>query len=237
MFDKQIQQFKEYFRPYIQPIPAEDVFIGTIIFYVIFSLAFFMSDHSNIDFAANTIMFYNSWIIFCAVVLYFITANMFCAVIILSSFIANSLAELILGTLYYPSRMGYLTAYLHHTLYSAIMIGGIYYNLQSLSLAVMSSFIELSAIFQSIKHIWKVKNMVFDIVSAAVFFITRIVLWIPILFAIYMWCSTPAEVACTALVSCFTGVHIFWSYNQIQNLIRKYFSNEKTSLPPIGKII
>ena len=219
------ESIKSKAKPYYNKIPAEEVFIGTIIFYVIFSLAFFMADHSNIDVFANTIMFYNSWIIFCSVVLYLITANVFCCVIIVASFLGSSLAELVLGTLYYPSRMYFLTAYLHHILYSLTMVIVIYYELKLFSVSLISSYIELSAILQSIKNIWKVKNIWFDLVNAAVFFITRIVLWIPMVATVSLFSETPGEKWLTYAVASFTGFHLFWSYIQIRNLIRRYFSS------------
>ena len=224
MFESIIESIKSKAQPYYNKIPAEEVFIGTIIFYVIFSLAFFMADHSNIDVFANTIMFYNSWIIFCSVVLYLITANVFCCVTATSSFLASSLAELILGTLYYPSLM-FLSTYLHHILYSFVYICSIYFGFQSFSFAVIGSYIELSAIFQAIKRIWNVKSMAFDVVNAAVFFITRIVLWIPMVATVYLFSETPGEKWLTYAVASFTGFHIFWSYTQIRNLIRRYFSS------------
>jgi hypothetical protein len=224
MFEKQLNQWKEYFRSYIKQVPAEEVFIGTILFYVIFSLAFFMCDHSNIDLAANTIMFYNSWIIFCSIALYLLTANVFCCVIAVASLLASSLAELVLGTLYYPSRM-FLSTYLHHILYSFVYICSIYFGFRSFSVAVIGSYIELSAIFQAIKRIWNVKSLAFDFVNAAVFFLTRIVLWIPMVATVYLFSETPGEKWLTYAVASFTGFHIFWSYTQIRNLIRRYFSS------------
>ena len=224
MFESIIESIKSKAQPYYNKIPAEEVFIGTIIFYVIFSLAFFMADHGNIDVFANTIMFYNSWIIFCSVVLYLITANVFCCVIAVASLLASSLAELVLGTLYYPSRMYFLTAYVHHIMYSLVYICSIYFEFHLFSFAVIGSYVELSAIFQSIKNIWKVKSMAFDLVNAAVFFITRIVLWIPMIATVYLLSETPCEKWLTFTVASFTGFHLFWSYIQIRNLIRRYFS-------------
>ena len=231
MFESIIESIKSKAQPYYNKIPAEEVFIGTIIFYVIFSLAFFMADHSNIDVFANTIMFYNSWIIFCSVVLYLITANVFCCVIIVASFLGSSLAELILGTLYYPSRMYFLTAYLHHILYSLTMVIVIYYELKLFSVSLISTYIELSAILQSIKNIWKVKNIWFDIINTAVFFITRIILWIAIVCVCYILHETPGEKYGIHVMTLFTFAHIFWSYTQIRNLIRRYFSSTKNICP------
>jgi hypothetical protein len=213
---------KSYVRPYVQPVPAEEVFIGTIIFYVIFSLAFFMCDHENIECVANIVNFYNSWVVFVSVILYLITANVFCCVIAIASFLASSLTELVLGTLYYPSRM-FISTYLHHILYSFVYIYSIYFKFQSLSVAVIGSYVELSAIFQSIKRIWNVKSLAFDVVNAAVFFITRILVWIPMLAIVYMFSETQGEKWLIHAVSSFTWFHIFWSYTQIRNIIRRYF--------------
>ena len=223
MFAQQFDQFKNYFRPYIQQVPAEEVFIGTILFYVIFSLAFFMADHGNIECAANIIMFYNSWIVCFAILLYLITANIVCCVIAVASFLASSLAEIVLGTLYYPSRM-FLSTYLHHIIYSIYAIGSIYFNTPSFTIGIIAACIELSAIFQSIKRIWNVKSMAFDIVNAAVFFFIRIIVWVPLMIAMYLWCESTAEKASVGFMSLFFFFHVFWSWTQIRNLHRRYFT-------------
>jgi hypothetical protein len=237
MFEQLTKSIKPRVQPYIQRIPGEDVFIGTIIFYVLFSLAFFMADHSNIDVLENTIMFFNSWIVFVSIMLYLITANVFCVVVTAASFLASSLAEIILGTLYYPSRMYLITTYAHHIFYSFVIIYGIYFEFKIFSVAIISSYIELSAILKSIKNIWRIKNKTFDIVNAAVFFITRIVLWTPLVATVYILSETSTELILTGAVSLFIFAHMFWSYTQIKNIVRKYFSNEKNVVTPIGKII
>jgi len=225
-----IDQLKEYFSPYIQPIPSEQVFIGTILFYVVFSLAFFMSDHSNIDFAANTIMFYNSWIIVVAVFLYLITANVFCCVIIVSAFLSSSLAEIVLGTLYYPSRM-FLSTYLHHIGYSLYAIIPLYFGTKLFSLGTLIGYIEITSIFQSIKRIWSMKHKGFDIINAVVFFLIRIVMFVPFCIIQYLFCETSLE-KCMCGIPCLCVVfHIIWSYTQFRNLIRRYFSGSVNESP------
>jgi len=223
MFAQQFDQLKEYFRPYIQKVPGEEVFIGTIIFYVIFSLVFFMADHNNLEFVANIIMLYNSCIVVFAVLLYLVTANVFCCVIAVASFLASSLADLVLGTLYYPSRM-FVSSYFHHIIYSLYAIGSIYFSTPSFTIGIIAGCIELSAIFQSIKRIWNVKNMAFDIVNAAVFFFIRIVVWVPLMIAMYLWCETTPEKAYVGFMSFFIFFHVFWSWTQIQNLVKRYCS-------------
>ena len=219
MFEK----ITEYFTPYKQHIPGEDVFIGTIVFYVLFTLAFFMADHGNLECTANVINFYNSVIVFASIALYLIVNNPVCVVIATSSFLASSLAELVLGTIYYPERM-FLSTYMHHIVYSILIIGAMMLGLNVFSIGMMGSYIEFSAIFQSIKRIWNVKNKWFDVFNAAVFFITRIVMWIPALVVMYLLSDTTAEKGGILFLASSLILHVIWSWTQIGNLIKRYFS-------------
>jgi hypothetical protein len=184
-----------------------------------------MADHNNLECAANTIMLYNSWIVCFAILLYLFTANVICCVIAVASFVASSLAELILGTLYYPSRM-FLSTYMHHIIYSIYAIGSIYFNTPSFTIGIIAACIELSSIFQSIKRMWNVKSVVFDTVNAAVFFFIRIVVWTPLMFAMYLWSETTPEKASVGFMSLFFFFHVFWSWTQVKNLFRRYFSKK-----------
>jgi hypothetical protein len=230
MFEEISKSIKSKVQPYIKKVPGEEVFIGTILFYVIFSLAFFMCDHNNIECVANIINFYNSWIIVFAVLLYMITANVFCCVIGASSFLASSLAEVVLGTLYYPSRM-FLSTYLHHIVYSLYGIMSLYFDTKSFSFGTLIGYLEVTAILQSIKRIWNVKNMVFDIVNAVVFFLTRIVLLVPFCFILYLCCETSLEKYMFVIPFLCFFLHVFWSWTQFRNLIRRYFSGSVHESP------
>ena len=217
------EELREYFRPYKQYIPGEDVFIGTIVFYALFTLAFFMADHGNVECTANVINFYNSVIVFFSMALYVITNKPVCIVLATASFLASSLAELVLGTIYYPGRM-FMSTYAHHIVYSALMIGTMASDLNIFSIAMMGSYIEFSAIFQSIKRIWNVKNKWFDVFNAAVFFITRIVMWIPALVVMYLLSDTLPEKGGILFMALSLILHGVWSWTQIGNLIKRYFS-------------
>lgn len=220
---QRLNSVKEYFRPYKQKIEPVEVFIGTIIFYVLFSMAFFMADHNNLEYTANIINFYNSVIVFFSAALYIIINKPICLVFGASSFLASSLAELVLGTIYYPSRM-FASTYAHHIAYSAVIILSMIYDFGVFSIAMMGSYIEFSAIFQSIKRIWAVKNIWFDTFNSLAFFVTRILLWIPMLIIIFLFCETTGENVGAILMSGSLILHIIWSWTQIKNLVKRYYS-------------
>jgi len=223
-----LEKYTAYFRKYKKPIPTQEVFIGTILFYVIFTMVFFLTNHGNLEWSANIINLHNTLIVCFAIFLYVLTENIFCIVIALSSFLASSLADIVLGTLYYYDRM-YLSTYAHHILYSFIMIESLISGKELLSLAMMSGYIEISAFFQGIKRMWDIKEKWFDIFNAALFFITRIVLFVPFLLIVYLCGDTFSEKLFSLIIFSTTALHIVWSKTQIKNIMRRYFSGNQSN--------
>jgi len=223
-----LEKYAVQFRKYKKPIPTQEVFIGTIIFYVIFSMAFFLTNHGNLEWSANIINLHNTLIVTFAIFLYVLTENVFCIVIALSSFLASSLADIVLGTIYYYDRM-YLSSYAHHILYSFIMIESMITGKELLSLATMAGYIEISAFFQGIKRMWDIKEKWFDIFNAALFFITRIVMFVPFLLMVYLCGDTFSEKVYSLVIFSTTALHVVWSKAQIKNIMRRYFSGGTTN--------
>ena len=228
-FYQMSDQIKKWVQPYIQPIPPEQVLIGVIIFYVVFSLAFFMADHSNAEFAANIIGLYNSFITMTAMSLYLITANVFCCVIAVASCLASYLAEMVLGPLYLPSGISprLWTKYLHHICYITIITCCLYWGFELFAVAMFIMGVEISTCLSFIKRIWKIRNKWFDMIYAFAFFLTRIVLWISVIYIVYSLTETTTEKIYVGIVSLFTVVHIGWTWMQVQNFIRRYVSRNE----------
>jgi len=218
------EPIKSWFRPYMQPIPPEQVLIGMIVFYVVFSLAFFMADHSNSEFAANIIGLYNSLITSTAMTLYLITANVFCCVIAVASCLSSYLAELVIGPLYFPSGITHrlFRKYVHHICYIAVITCCLYLGFELLAVGLFAMVVEISTSLSFIKRIWKIRNIWFDTMYTFLFFLTRIVLWISLIYVLYLLSETCAERVCITVVSIFTVVHIIWTLRQVHNWIKHY---------------
>jgi hypothetical protein len=118
----------------------------------------------------------------------------------------------------------FLSTYAHHIVYSILITGAMTLGFNVFSIGMMGSYIELSAIFQSIKRIWNVKNKWFDVFNAAVFFITRIAMWIPALVVMYLLSETSVEKGGVLILASSLILHVIWSWTQIGNLIKRYFS-------------
>jgi hypothetical protein len=219
----------------MQQIPPEQVLIGVILFYVVFSLAFFMADHHNDEFVVNIIGLYNAFITVTAMVLYLVTANVFCCVIAVASCLASYIAELVLGTIYFPSGLNQKLwpKYAHHICYIIIITCGLYFKFQILASALFTMVVELSTGIKSIKRIWKIRDKWFDALYTIIFFITRIVLWVSIIYIMYLLSETHAERVCIGLLALFTVAHIVWAWLLIRNFIRRYVSRNEvpTSTP------
>jgi hypothetical protein len=69
-----------------------------------------------------------------------------------------------------------------------------------------------------------VKNKWFDVFNAAVFFITRIAMWIPALVVMYLLSETSVEKGGVLILASSLILHVIWSWTQIGNLIKRYFS-------------
>jgi hypothetical protein len=216
--------------PYKQPIDKGSVFFWTAIFAIFYTVVFAVCDKTDVDFYGNVINLFNSAISFLSVVGYLATKEVNWCVAFLASFLASSFTEILYGTLFYYERM-FLSTYIHHIMYSAFIIGSLIFVKDNLAIYLIGSFIEISAFFQSIKRMWHVQSLPFDFLNAIVFFVSRILLWIPTVGMYY--CVSLGETLIEKAFFPFTFgtifLHMYWSGSQWKNIFRKLSTHQNPS--------
>jgi hypothetical protein len=235
--DNLVNNVREFAQPYKQPMDKMTVFIWTAIFAIFYTVLFAVSDKTDVDYYGNIINLFNSAICFLSGIGYLATKEVGWCVAFMASFVGSSLAEIVLGTVFYYERM-FLSTYVHHILYSVFMYAGLFLVRDNNPIYILGSFIELSAFFQSIKRMWHVQSLPFDFFNAIVFFVTRILLWIPMVGVYY--CVGWEEQIGEKIFVLFTGatifLHFYWSGSQWRNIFRKLSMNGTTTSNPADAV-
>lgn len=234
---KLVNNVREIMQPYKQPMDKMTVFIWTAIFAILYTILFAMSDKTDVDYYGNIINLFNSAICFISGIGYLATKEVGWCVAFMASFIGSSLAEIVLGTVFYYERM-FLSTYVHHILYSVFMYAGLCLVKDNNPIYIFGSFIEISAFFQSIKRMWHIQSLSFDFLNAIVFFVSRILLWIPMVGIYYCvgWEEQIGEKIFVLFTVATIFLHFYWSGSQWRNIFRKLSMNGTPTSNPADSV-
>jgi len=174
-------QIKKRASPYLAPIEPQPVYIFSVIFAIIYAIIFFLWFDVDADILvySNYLMMIGSMFISIFSITFIVTANPLFSSLAASSAIGNFLCELIIGSIYYYEKMDIATGYIHHIVYMIILILGV----NIVEHGAIYGFLGISEIPTALlaaKRVWKIDNDIYEYVSAVVFFLFRILLWIPL---------------------------------------------------------
>lgn len=136
----------------------------------------------------------------------------------LAYFVAYLVTDLAIGQLFYKKQLGFLTCYVHHSVYVGIVSYVLAHNLASVF--VMASILELPTFILSAGHLHKPLRK--DFLFASTFFATRIafhMFLISAYFTNYMRSAYPT-LAPSILLSMVLPLHLFWFWGFIKQQSR-----------------
>ena len=225
----------EFLRPYLNPIDPTTVYALSVAFFL-FYLAIFVyliQSESDERVFSNYLMFIGASFTSVLTFLFIITANPMFASLSSGSLIGNLLCELFVGTVYYPDQMGIYTGYVHHIVYILLLGVGIQY-INHVAIYNITTIAELPSALIAAKRIWKIDSWNYDAFNAILFFILRVLLWVP------MWglslfidgASIGEKIAFTTLSLGGGYLHLNWVIKMVEKLWTKYyFSIKMTGIP------
>ncbi|KAI9201832.1 uncharacterized protein BJ171DRAFT_196330 [Polychytrium aggregatum] len=137
------------------------------------------------------------------------------AIWVTSFFAAYLVSDLILGTVYYPSKIDMVTGWIHHFAYIGICIGTIHH--QGPGLLMLPAFMELPTVLLALGHLHKpFRN---DVLFGLVFFATRILYHTYLIWHVKV--HLPEGYYYHVLGAAVLPVHVFWFYKFILQQARR----------------
>jgi len=214
-----MEKIHDFMESYNQPFEKSDFFWMTVGFTLFYILVFAYCEKTDIDYYGNIIVLWNAGFNVLFGIGYLATKYVPFAIGVYASFLASSVVECLVGYAFYNKRM-FLSTYLHHILYSIFIVLSIFF-VPSMMAYCWTGFLEISAFFQFIKRMWHIKSLAFDIFNAVLFFVIRIVLWIPCIMGFHKMADDIVSKTFTVFCGVTVCLHGYWSYTQWANIFKK----------------
>ncbi|KAJ1735059.1 RNA helicase [Coemansia biformis] len=136
------------------------------------------------------------------------------SLVLLGLFSAYLVWDLVLGTIYYRSTISVLTGYIHHTLFICITMFAVGHGVSAIFCLLCYNEIPTIVLAAgSVRKQWRS-----DALFTAVFFATRIVLHVIVMYKFYMH----SEHRCVwRLMLLVLPMHVYWFYSALRSTLRR----------------
>ena len=214
--------FDTWFQSWVDiPVDASDNWKYFILFAFFYLLCWAMVDKTNINIYSNLLCLINSIFTSIFPILFLITKNTYYTRISNIAFIVFCILELILGTLYYPSRMPIGSAYIHHTFYALFVFYVLYYTKYA-NITMLYGFAEIPTVILTMKRMFSIHNPILDLTELITFFIVRIVGWFGYGIYLHTHIHSWFKYIYGILTVVFGGLHVLWFGKSFLKFSKKY---------------
>jgi hypothetical protein len=148
-----------------------------VVMFVFYAICWALIDKTDIDIYSNWLCLLNAIVSSIVSVLFLIEPNPIYTSIFVASCFSNFLLELIVGTIWYPSRMPISTGYIHHICYIFVLIILPYY-FKTINFCTLYGLSEIPTIIMNLVRMFHIKNTMVEIVYALIFLVFRLIAWV-----------------------------------------------------------
>ncbi len=231
----ELPEVPEFLKPYLKPMEPNRTYIFSCVFFFVYLVIFVYLIQSETDerVLSNYLMFMGASMASVFTFLFIITTNPIFACLSTGSLIGNMICELFLGPVYYPGQMGIYTGYVHHIVYILLLGVAIQY-VDHAAIYNISAISEIPSALIAAKRIWKIDSWNYDAFNALLFFVLRVLVWVPIWGLSLIIDGTPiCEKIGLTVISLGGGyLHLNWVIKIAKKLWTKsYFSIKMTGIP------